>query len=275
LGLADHLGLVMLLGLLVSIPSTLVAVFFANKIGKSIVIEDFGQEAPQEKTKNLPSVFLSLLPIVLPILLIAFASFVNFLSLPENTKTIVQFLGSPLIALLLGLFFSFFLVKKWDKSFLNDLMGEGIKQAGAILILTGAGGSFGALLKATPVAQMVSEWVANSQIGGAWVLVIGYLIAALLKTAQGSSTSALVITSSMLAPLLQTVGLDNPTEIALLALAIGAGAMTASHANDSYFWVVSQFSHFQLKDAYKGITLMSFLQGVVVLLTTVLLFLFV
>lgn len=279
LGLADHLGQVILIGLLVSIPSTFVAIIFANKIGKSIdetVLKQFENEAISTVEKQtLPSVFLSLLPIILPIILIAFASFVNFFSLAENIKTTAQFLGTPLIALLLGLFCSFFLIKKWDKSFLNDLMGDGITQAGTILILTGAGGAFGALLKATPVAQMVNEWVADSQVSGVWVLVIGFLIAALLKTAQGSSTSALVITSSMLAPLLQTLGFETPTEVSLLVMAIGAGAMTASHANDSYFWVVSQFSHFQLKDAYRGITLMSLLQGFTVLMTTILLFLFI
>jgi GntP family gluconate:H+ symporter len=166
-------------------------------------------------------------------------------------------------------------MSKWDKSFLNDLMGKGITQAGTILILTGAGGAFGSLLKATPVAQMVNEWVADSQVSGVWVLVIGYLIAALLKTAQGSSTSALVITSSMLAPLLQTVGLDSPTEISLLVMAIGGGAMTVSYANDSYFWVVSQIGNFPLNEAYKSFTLLSFLQGLVVLLTSAILFVLV
>jgi GntP family gluconate:H+ symporter len=271
LGLSEHLGQVILMGLVVSIPSTLVAIIFAKKIGKNIYNQiDVGSK--NEEALRLPSTFLSVLPIFLPIILIAFASFIPLFPFSENFKNLVQFLGSPLIALCLGLFASFFLVPTWDKGFLNDLMGKGITQAGTILILTGAGGAFGALLKATPVAQMVNDWIADSQVSGAWLLVVGFLIAALLKTAQGSSTSALVITSSMLAPLLQTLGLDSPTAISLLVMAIGGGAMTVSHANDSYFWVVSQFGHFPLKEAYKSLTLMSFLQGLAVLLSAVILF---
>jgi len=276
LGLSEHLGKVILMGLLVSIPATLVAIIFANRFGKTTFFKEKLETSQEnEVEQNLPSVFLSILPIFLPIALIAFASFSNLLDFPENIKNLILFLGSPLIALCLGLFASFFLMSKWDKSFLNDLMGKGITQAGTILILTGAGGAFGSLLKATPVAQMVNEWVADSQVSGVWVLVIGYLIAALLKTAQGSSTSALVITSSMLAPLLQTVGLDSPTEISLLVMAIGGGAMTVSHANDSYFWVVSQIGNFPLNEAYKSFTLLSFLQGLVVLLTSAILFVLV
>ncbi|GAB4185315.1 MAG: GntP family permease [Thermoflexibacter sp.] len=273
LGLSEHIGLVILLGLAVSIPSTFVAIIFANKINKNI--ENQANVEEDKEVQHLPSPFLSVLPIFLPIILIAFASFIPLFQFSENATNLIQFIGSPLIALCLGLLVSFFLVPKWNKNFLNDLMGKGITQAGTILILTGAGGAFGALLKATPVAQMVNDWVADSQVSGVWLLMIGFLIAALLKTAQGSSTSALVITSSMLAPLLQTVGLDSPTEISLLVMAIGGGAMTVSHANDSYFWVVSQFGHFSLKEAYRSLTLMSFLQGLSVLLSAVVLFILV
>lgn len=271
LGLSEHLGQVILIGLVVSIPSSFVAIIFASKIGKNIDIQ-IDVENKNEEAQRLPSAFLSMLPILLPIILIALASFSPLFHFPDNIKNFVQFIGSPLIALCLGLFASFFLVPKWDKSFLNDLMGRGITQSGTILILTGAGGAFGALLKATPVAQMVNDWVSGSQVSGVWLLVVGFLIAALLKTAQGSSTSALVITSSMLAPILQTVGLDSPIAISLMVIAIGGGAMTVSHANDSYFWVVSQFGYLPLKEAYKGLTLMSFLQGLVVLLSSVILF---
>jgi GntP family gluconate:H+ symporter len=284
LGLADHLGEVILMGLVVSIPSTFIAIVFSSKVwgvlygAKGINLNISTNIYTEQKLiiegQKLPPIFLSLLPVFLPITLIAIASFANVFPWSANLKPIVAFVGNPLIALILGLLCTLFLMPKWDKSFLNDLMGVGITQAGTILILTGAGGSFGALLKITPIAQMLNEWFMGNSLSGVLVLFVGYLTAALLKTAQGSSTSALVITSSMLAPLLQTVGFETPTHISLLVMAIGGGAMSVSHANDSYFWVVSQFGNLQLKEAYKGLTLMSFFQGLVVLMTTILLFLF-
>jgi gluconate:H+ symporter, GntP family len=275
LGLSDHLGSVILIGLLVSIPSTAIAIFYGKYIWTAFDVQTpeipDNQKITEEWEDVLPPIFLSLLPIFLPVLLIALASFVNILTVSEGIKTSISFLGSPLIALSLGLFCSFFLFSKWDKKLLTNLVGDGIAQAGPILVLTGAGGSFGALLKATPIADIVKNWIGTG-IDGIWVLVIGYLIATLLKTAQGSSTSALIITSSILAPLLGTMGLDTPVEISLLVMSIGGGAMTVSHANDSYFWVVAQFGNFQLKEGYQGLTLMTLLQGISILLTTMLLY---
>lgn len=107
---------------------------------------------------------------------------------------------------------------------------------------------------------------------GIFLLILTFLIAALFKTMQGSSTSALVITSSMLAPLLPALGFDTPMEIVLMVMAVGAGAMTVSHANDSYFWVVSQFSGLPLKDAYRSYTVMTGLQGLTAIITILLLY---
>ena len=170
------------------------------------------------------------------------------------------------------MFSAFTLFPKWDKTYVNDWIGEGIKLAGPILIITGAGGAFGGVLKATPLADLVNEWISNGNFSGVAFLVITFLIAALLKTSQGSSTNALVITSSLIAPLVGVLGFDTPMELALVVMALGGGAMTVSHANDSYFWVVSQFSGIQMKDAYRSYTLMTGLQGFAVLLFTILIY---
>ncbi|RMG65692.1 MAG: GntP family permease, partial [Bacteroidetes bacterium] len=109
-------------------------------------------------------------------------------------------------------------------------------------------------------------------LAGAGFLLLTFLVAALLKTAQGSSTSALVITSSMMAPLVETAGYTSPLSLALLVMAVGGGAMTVSHANDSYFWVVSQFSGLSLRDAYRGFSLMTLIQGLTVLALSLLVY---
>jgi len=167
-----------------------------------------------------------------------------------------------------GLGLALSLIKRWNQTVLTDWLGAGVVQAGSILILTGAGGSFGAVLKKTPIAELVSQWVLQSQTSGGVFLLIAFAIGALLKTAQGSTTSAMIITSSMLAPLLASVGFDTPLKLTLLLSAIGGGSMMVLHANDSYFWVISQFSGFSLRDGYRGITPMTFFQGLSVLVST-------
>jgi len=93
---------------------------------------------------------------------------------------------------------------------------------------------------------------------GIW---LPFLIAAGIKTAQGSSTVAIITTAGLLAPLLATLGLDSDTHRALVVIAIGAGAMVVSHANDSYFWVVTQFSGMDVKTGYKLQTVGTLVQG--------------
>ncbi len=269
LGASGYLGMIMLVGLVTSVPTLIGAYYFARRVGRGIPADDLLEE--QEERPTLPGAARSLLPILLPILLIATASVVQFSGLPDSGwKRWVLFLGNPLTALIAGALAAFSLFKKWDQEHLTEWIGEGIKLAGPILVITGAGGAFGGVLKATPIADMVSGWVADGQYSGAAFLVITFLIAALLKTSQGSSTNALVITSSLLAPLVVTLGFDTPLELAFVVMAIGGGAMTVSHANDSYFWVVSQFSGIEMKDAYRSFTLMTGLQGLIVLATTLL-----
>ena len=270
IGAGDYIGMIMLLGFLVAIPTAVAGYLFSIKKGATIAVESIephGMHGP-----DLPLALRSIMPIVVPILLIASASIVNLLQLTGLWVEWLRFFGHPLVALLIGLLISFSLFKKMDQEHLTGWVGEGIKLAGPILVITGAGGAFGGVLKATPIAEMVGGWVAEGQFSGSAFLVIAFLIAALLKTSQGSSTNALVIASSMLAPLVATLGFESPFEMALIVMAIGGGAMTVSHANDSYFWVVSQFSGISMKDAYRSFTLMTGLQGFMVLLMTLILY---
>lgn len=273
IGAANYLGIIMLVGFIVSIPTLLIAWWFAKQQGALIDIA-LEEAAAEELEQALPSTFKSITPILLPIVLIAAGSVVQVLKLDDGWTEYVLFLGNPLIALFIGMLTAFRLFPTWDKVYLTDWVGKGIQLAGPILVITGAGGAFGGVLKATPITALVESWVQDGQFSGMGFLIITFLIAALLKTSQGSSTNALVITSSMLAPLMGTMGFDTPFELALIVMALGGGAMTVSHANDSYFWVVSQFSGIPMKDAYRSFTLMTALQGLVVLGMTLLLYLF-
>jgi GntP family gluconate:H+ symporter len=136
-------------------------------------------------------------------------------------------------------------------------MGEGLKSAAIIILITGAGGAFGHVLKATPIGNYLGETLAQYQMG----VLLPFIISAALKTAQGSSTVAMVTTSALVAPLLVTLGLDSEMGRVLAVMAVGAGAMTVSHANDSFFWVVAEFSGMDVKTAYRAFTLATLLQG--------------
>lgn len=141
-------------------------------------------------------------------------------------------------------------------------MAAGIVSAAPILLITGAGGAFGAMLKITPLGDYLGQSLSALGIG----LFMPFIVSAALKTAQGSTTVALVTTSAMVAPLLGSLGLDSEMGRVLTVMAIGAGGMTVSHANDSFFWVVSQFSRMKVSTAYRAQTVATLIQGVVAMI---------
>jgi GntP family gluconate:H+ symporter len=266
-GAADHLGYVMLLGLLIALPVGLVVWLMARWRGQQLHLPEEVEVAAEVET--LPPLWQAAAPIGLPLLLITAGTLGNLLSLTGPGANVLFFLGNPLIALLLGTLAAFTLLPRW--SLAQDWVRDGIAAAGPILVLTGAGGIFGSVLKATPIKSLLAQWLSEGTFTGAAFLAIAWLIAAFLKSAQGSSTSALIITASMLAPLTAVVGVSTPFALALLTLAIGGGAMTVSHANDSFFWVVSQFSGLSLRQAIGSYTLMTLAQGLTVLAMVLLL----
>ncbi len=125
--------------------------------------------------------------------------------------------------------------------------------------MTGAGGSFGQVLSALPLKQFIGNTFSGLGIG----LVAAFVIAAALKTALGSSTVAILTTSGLVAPLLGPLGLASQWGRVFAVLAIGAGSMTVSHANDSYFWIITEFSDTETATAYQAWTLATLLLGVV------------
>ncbi len=142
---------------------------------------------------------------------------------------------------------------------LFDWVGSGLKNAGVIILITGAGGAFGNVLRATNIGDTMGGVLSHWSAG----IFLPFLVAAVLKTAQGSSTVAIITTAALISPLLAKMGLDGEIAKALVVLAIGAGAMTVSHINDSYFWVVAQFSDMDTATALRTLTIATFLQGAI------------
>ena len=160
--------------------------------------------------------------------------------LPDGSvlKNVTGFAGDPVFALLAGCFAAFPLLKHFRMEQWNKLLELAIEKAGPILIVTAAGGTFGAVIKESGIVNQLGEHVATLGLG----IFIPYSIAVLLKTSQGSSTIAVITAASISAPLLDSIGLSGEWGKTLAVLAMGAGSMTLSHANDSFFWVISKFS---------------------------------
>jgi gluconate:H+ symporter, GntP family len=273
LNISDSIGLVIVVGLLVSVPSLFISTWFANKFTKKVILIPDDEEIHEsESDAHLPSAWLAFMPILLPIILISLASFAKILHFPVNITLWLGFVGSPLVSFLLAIFLSYFLFPDRPTERLLECFKSGINHCGTTLVLVGAGGAFGAVLKETSLNQIMTDWLMNNQSSGLAFLIFAFNIAAFFKTAQGSTTSAMVLTSSILAPILISVGFDAPLELTLLLMAIGSGAMVVSHANDAWFWVVSQFTGLSQKDALKTHTLLTGLQGIASLITVCILY---
>jgi gluconate:H+ symporter, GntP family len=271
LGLSDHLGQVILIGLIGSIPVTLVAYFFSLRIGRTISVSSLPANI-HTRAGNISRVG-AFLPLVLPILLITFATVPKTFGFSGTVSDIILAVGQPLAALLIGLVLSLTLISKQEKNTWPSWFSEALKDAGIILLITGAGGGFGFVIKSSGIDLILKQYLIDFQTQGIIFLVAAYGIAALLKTAQGSTTSSLIITSSLLSPLALSAGFQTPEQLAFLMLAMGGGAMTVSHANDSYFWVVSQFGGIGTRDIFRSFTWITFLQGITALFTAIVLFL--
>lgn len=256
------IGLVILLGLLVSIPTTAVGLLWAHFYGRGFKIIPMEISDTIEHKKQKPAALFSFAPLLVPIVLIALKSIADYPTAPFGEgflKNLFGFIGHPVMALLIGVFLAFSLKReKSDESYL-DWISVGLKNAGVIILITGAGGAFGNVLRATGIGDSMGQAMSEWQIG----IFLPFIIGAVLKTAQGSSTIALITTAALVSPILVPMGFASPLGKALIVLAIGAGSMTVSHVNDSYFWVVSQFSDMDTATALRCHTMATLFQGIV------------
>ncbi len=271
--LSADLGLVLLFGILVAIPVAAGGLLWAVLYCKRFTIlpgeekvrasaEPFLPEDLKGYAPYLPGAIRSFAPLILPIILIALKSISEYPTFPLGEgfiKSLLGIAGHPIVAILIGVFLSFLLPEKIKSDLLFNWVGEGIKNAGAIILITGAGGAFGGVLKEAEVGHYLGEVLSKWPLG----IFLPFIIAAALKTAQGSSTVAMITTSALVAPLVGHLGLGEPLARVMVVLAIGAGAMTVSHANDSYFWVVSQFSDMDTATALRCHTVATLIQGLI------------
>jgi gluconate:H+ symporter, GntP family len=259
-----NVGNLILIGTAFAIPGALAAYFWSKWMtrGKAYLPS---QESGVDRLltrDQLPSAFLSFLPIVVPLLLITLKSISNLIDKEGQSifTKIFYFPGEPVIALSIGVILALLLLKSRTIESMNSVFSEAIEKAGPILIVTAAGGMFGMVIKATGIGEEMGTLLAGTGLG----LVVPFLIAALMKTAQGSSTVAIITTASFIAPMMTMLGLDSEWGRLFVMLSMGAGSMIVSHANDSYFWVISNFSGIEPDTTLKVYSSSTLVMGLVV-----------
>ena len=237
-----NIGNFILAGIVFALPGALVAFYWTRWMTKDkgyqpAIIEADNIELTDRK---LPPVYLSIMPIVVPLLLISLASLMSVLGWMDQNYFFkaIRFIGQPIMALFIGMLLSFSLLNDKSLNKLNLVFETAIEKAGPILIVVAAGGMFGMVIKETGIGLEVGFFLGKTGLG----LAVPFLIAFLMKTAQGSSTVAIITTASFVAPMLQLLGLDSESGRLFATLAMGAGSMMISHANDAYFWVITKFS---------------------------------
>jgi gluconate:H+ symporter, GntP family len=255
-------GRLIIIGIAVAIPGMIAGHLWARYAGKKVP----HVEAEEENVithAGAPPVFMAFLPVIMPVLLIAVNS---FFALEKNSGNALQkifaVLGEPAIALFVGILLVFANTRNWTKHTVSKLLQEGAEKAGGILVIIGAGGAFGAVLAATKIGDHFSQSLNLASMG----IFFPFLLTFILKTAQGSSTVAIITSASIILPLLPALGLDTENGKLLAVLSMGAGSMMISHANDAYFWVISKFSGLEMKSMLKVYSVATIWMGLVTLL---------
>ena len=265
-GLENNLLLVIGMGIVISLLSLIPAYFFAGHIGKRVQAAEPTSDVLATEDEHHCSATLAFLPIVLPIVLMALGSVAALMNIPTDVAAVFTFLGKPSIALIIALLscLPLLMQQKMTGQF-YDITQSSLKTAGPIIFITAAGGVLGAVVVASGFVDIIKESGDSLKVLG---VVFPFLIAAILKSAQGSSTVAITTTASMMGmfsdsgSMMNALGFTTPLAATLVVMAIGAGAMTVSHANDSYFWVVSGFGGIKAGDGYRTMTLMTLIMGI-------------
>ena len=263
--MGGDLGMVMLWGIALALPAAITGYAWSVWKGKRVNSAYTSPVADNNVSeKKLPSAALSFLPVVLPILLIALRSVITLFGTKELLQNrawqVLLFTGEPVIALIIAILVSFVLVRRDHMKDMPHWLTEGVEKAGMILAIIAAGGMFGEMLQATGLGKNLGNMMSGLSLG----IFFPFIIAAILKTAQGSTTVAIITASSLMAPLMSGMGWHSANDTTLVILSMGAGSMVVSHANDAYFWVISRFSGLETATTLKVYSVATLLMGIVV-----------
>ena len=254
------LGKLILIGLPVALIASMAGYFWTLFCRRKMKIDQPSTDAWDETKDKPTSIIKSFLPVLIPVFLIAARSFIQLNKSSSLLPRLLDAIGDPVIALALGILLALMFKTNWNRIQVNQFLQESIEKAGSILVIIGAGGAFGNVLFNSGALKNLH--LSNEMPLVVTVLVIPYLLTAFLKTAQGSSTVAVITASALLQPTLLPSA-NNINLQMLSILAMGAGSMMISHANDAYFWVISRFSGIDTRSMFKYYTLASMIMSFV------------
>lgn len=268
------LGIAIMIGIPMALVTSIIAgIVYGRWIDKRMDIplrnvmgttaEDL-QRAAEEETGNLPGLFESLLPILLAVVLVASNTMLTtFAPGMEAAIEVTQFIGDPnfaLTAAALASAYTFWRFSDIDTDTFSEELVTAIKDGGNIIAITAGGGAFGGMLAAAGVGEYVADLLAGIGIP---LIVSAWLVAAMVRIAQGSGTVALLTAAGMMAPLAGNYG-SHPV---FLMMAIGSGAIIFSWYNDSGFWIVSEMGGMTQGETFKTWSAMTTIMAFVGLIT--------
>ncbi|MFB6980217.1 GntP family permease [Streptomyces scopuliridis] len=266
------LGWVILMGVVVGVPAVLAAWAYAAWIGRRIFVEvpqDMVEAAEESKAavaaeqrasgitpRETPVALGTVLAIIgTPLLLILLATFSSIALDPSTGRSVIEFFGHPFVALTIALLLAYYLLgirRGWSRKSLETVSTASLKPVGNILLVVGAGGVFGAVLKGSGIADALADTFNDV---GLPVILLAWLISVVLRVAQGSATVAIVTTAGIVVPLVEGQGLSQ-AHLALIIMAISAGSIFASHVNDGGFWMVAKYFGISERDTLKSWTVL-------------------
>ena len=265
------IGLLILIGLVVGIIVSISGYVWMKFLFK----KEFKIKSVEIKSHDFTSdrSIVSFLPVIVPILLISTSTIIKYPKLDINQLPflkIFEIIGKPEIALLIGFIMTLIFLKKDEIQSTPQWIIKSLKNSFGILLITGAGGALGYIIRESGIIDNLNLNIAT---GLASIFSV-FILATIIKTIQGSSTVAIVTTCAITAPILQSIGMTSELEKVILIISIGSGAMTISHVNDSYFWVVTKYSNIEMNDVLKYFSSATLIQGLTGLVLSIFIFIF-
>ena len=265
------IGLLFLIGIVVGIIVSISGYVWMKFLFKKEFKINPGEIKSHDFTSDRSIV--SFLPVIVPILLISPSTIIKYPKLDINELPflkIFEIIGKPEIALLIGFLMTLIFLKKDEIQSTPQWIIKSLKNSFGILLITGAGGALGFIIRESGIIDNLNLNIAT---GLASIFSV-FILATIIKTIQGSSTVAIVTTCAITAPILQSIGMTSELEKVILIISIGSGAMTISHVNDSYFWVVTKYSNIEMNDVLKYFSSATLIQGLTGLVLSIFIFIF-
>lgn len=254
IGIMSLVGLI--IGLITSLITMRIYIFlmdkgFWNKEKDELGIENYhSQNENSVSEENMPSFIASLIPIVLPVILILMSTIIGIFV--DTVPPIITFFSHKIIALLMGVLSAYIISSKsMTKTQMDNSATEALKSCGIVLLITGAGGSFGEVINATGISTMIAENIKNISSAPILALLIAFFVAALFRVALGSGTVASITTMNIMASIPAEIGI-HPVWLAIICL---SGSLSMGHVNDSGFWVSTNIAGFSITGGLKTYTL--------------------